>query len=87
MRELLGISDEEMKSIIRKLAAGDHTTVPGMIRASFGVYNTLDEVDFFTEALARILADGPRAHYKLDKRYMDFVPDQPIPGVDEYFHL
>ena len=87
VRELLGISNKQMRNTIKKLATGDHATVPGMIRASFGVYNTLDEVDFFTEALTRILADGPRAHYKLDKRYMDFVPDEPIPGVDEYFHL
>jgi len=87
VRELLGISDEEMMSIIKKLAADDHATVPGMIRASFGVYNTPDEVDFFTEALAHILADGPRAQYKLDERYMDFVPDEPLPGVEEYFRL
>jgi selenocysteine lyase/cysteine desulfurase len=81
VRELLGISVEEMRSIMKKLAAGDHTTVPGTVRMSLGVYNTADEVDYAVEALRSIAHDGPRAKYVIDKKYLDYVPDPP------FFHL
>jgi selenocysteine lyase/cysteine desulfurase len=84
VRELLGISDREMETVVRRLATGDHTTVPGMVRASLGLYNTADEVDYFVEALARILADGPRAVYVLDREYRDYVPDPPVVRLDDY---
>jgi len=87
VRELLGVSDDEMRTIVGKLAAGDHATVPGMVRISFGVYNTADEVDYAVEAIAQLLAEGPRAHYVLDNEHMDFVPDPPVVRLDDYLPL
>jgi len=87
VRELLGITQEQMTSIVEKLVAGDHATVPGMVRVSFGVYNTPDEVDYLAEALRSILAHGPRANYVLDRQYMDYVPDPPVVSLDDYLPL
>ena len=87
VRELLGVSAAEMNDIVRRLAHGDHATVPGMVRASFGVYNMPDEVDYLVEALSAILADGARAHYVLDERYQDYVPDPPVVSLDDYAPL
>ena len=87
VRELLGISDEEMQRIVQKLAAGDHATAPGMVRISFGVYNTLEEVDYVAEALRSILAHGPRANYVLDTQYMDYVPNPPVVRLDDYLPI
>jgi len=84
VRELLGISKEQMREIIARLAAGDHTTVPGMVRASLGVYNTADEVDYLVEALRSIVRDGPRAHYVLDKQYRDYAPYPPAFRLERY---
>jgi selenocysteine lyase/cysteine desulfurase len=81
VRELLGISVEKMQGIVKKLAAGDHTTVPGTVRISLGVYNTADEVDYAIEALGSIVSHGPKANYIIDKQYLDYVPDPP------FFHL
>jgi len=83
VRELLGITDAEMHSIVARLTAGDHATVPGMVRFSFGVYNTPDEVDYAVEALQAILAHGPRANYILDPQHMEYVPETPIVRVQE----
>jgi hypothetical protein len=58
-----------------------------MVRISFGVYNTPDEADYAVEALQSILADGPRAHYVLDERYLDYVPDPPVIRLDDYLPL
>lgn len=77
VRELLDISDAEMHSIVARLTAGDHATVPGMVRFSFGVYNTADEVDYAVEALRAVLADGPKARYILDREHMEYVPETP----------
>ncbi|MCD6417034.1 MAG: aminotransferase class V-fold PLP-dependent enzyme [Planctomycetes bacterium] len=74
VRELLGISMEEMQAVIRKLASGDHATTPGMVRASLGVYNSAEEVDYFVEALQRIVRFGPRAEYVLDANRKGYIP-------------
>ena len=84
VRELLGVSDDEMADVVQRLATGDHATVPGMVRASFGLYNTIDEVDRFVEAVERILADGAGATYVLDEEYRDYVPEATAVRLDDY---
>lgn len=84
VRELLGISKEQMQSIVKKLATGDHSTVPGIVRVSLGVYNTTEEVDYLIEALESIIARGPRVKYVLDSRYMDYAPDTEAFSLDDY---
>jgi selenocysteine lyase/cysteine desulfurase len=84
VRELLGISIDEMRSIVKKLAAGDHTTVPGTVRISLGVYNTADEVDYAIEALRSIARNGPKANYIIDEKYLDYVADPPFFHLDNY---
>jgi len=78
VRELLGITDAEMHSIVARLSAGDHATVPGMVRFSFGMYNTADEVDYAVEALRAALAHGPKVRYILDREHMEYVPETPV---------
>ena len=48
---LMGIPDEELESFI----GCDDAKTPGMIRVSFGIYNTAEEVDEFLEMLAKVL--------------------------------
>ena len=68
-----GIADFEIR--LRKLAEGDHTAVPGMVRMSLGVYNTEEDVDVFAEAMRCTLADGPRANYVVDDLHAGYVPE------------
>ncbi len=75
VRELLGISRKEMESILCRLAAGDHTTVPGLVRVSLGIYNTREEVDRLIEAIRAVRSHGPRARYVLHPEHKDYVPD------------
>ncbi len=46
---LLGVSDEEAKSFLECSDSG----TPGMIRVSFGIYNTEEEVDEFLDSVAK----------------------------------
>ncbi len=84
VRELLGVSDQEMQQILRKLACGEHTDVPGMVRMSLGVYNTAEEVDQFVDALRQVLTDGPSSRYVLDALHKDYVPDTPTCDLSAY---
>jgi len=87
VRDLLGISDQEMHRILDTLATGDHANIPGMVRISFGVYNTLEEVDYAIEALRSILTHGPRANYVLDSQYKDYVPHPSVVHLDDYLPI
>ncbi len=84
VRQLLGISESRMRGIVRRLAAGDHATVPGMMRMSVGIYTTAEEVDMFLEAVERLLRDGPQADYVIDKTHLDYVPAACDFDVDEF---
>lgn len=52
IQRLLNISEEEVKKI-SKLAGSR----PGMVRISFGIYNTLEEVDYFVYAIKKIISN------------------------------
>jgi selenocysteine lyase/cysteine desulfurase len=84
VRELLGIPEERARESLRKLATGDPTAVPGMVRMSLGVYNTEEDVDLFVEAVRRVLKDGPRAHYVVDERNADYVPEPLAFDISRY---
>ena len=61
--------------------------IPGMVRISFGVYNTLDEVDYVVAALRDVLTHGPRANYVLDSQYRDYVPHPSVVHLDDYLPI
>jgi selenocysteine lyase/cysteine desulfurase len=51
---LLRITPEEDARFTAEVRAGDKSRLPGMVRASFGCYNTREDVDALLEALGRI---------------------------------
>ena len=84
VRELLGVSGDSTMELMGMLAQGRKAEVPGLVRASIGVYNSAEEVDYFIESLRSVIADGPRGNYVLDAKYGDYVPDPPVFGLEEY---
>ena len=54
---LLGIPDEEITEEMYE----DDFSMPGMVRVSFGIYNTEEEVDAFLEAVRLIAAEAAEA--------------------------
>lgn len=57
MVDLLGVSD--VAAVRDQLLAGDRQFVPGMVRASLGLYNNRSEVDVLAEALVELSARPP----------------------------
>jgi hypothetical protein len=61
--------------------------MPGLIRTSFGLYNTVEEIDDLVEALVCI-ADGKyRGHYRQNIASGEYIPDDWAPAFNQYFQL
>jgi cysteine desulfurase / selenocysteine lyase len=54
VHRLLGIDDGEAESLVERQLAGERVELPGAVRASFGIYNTLEEVDRLAETLIHV---------------------------------
>jgi len=84
---LLGLSNEEAAAVRQQMMAGDKSNMPGMIRISFGFYNTVDEVDFFISALHKISAGNYQGKYLQEKSTGEYSPVGWQPEFDRYFRL
>ena len=82
---LMGISGKEALQNHQERLAGKHIGRPGLVRVSFGCYNTVDEVDRFAEALARIAAGQIEGHYVRDEQSGAYMPRGFDPDYEQYF--
>lgn len=64
---LLGLSQGEVEHVRGTMASGDRSTVPGLVRISFGMYNSLDDIDRLAMALERIATGRLGATYRQDR--------------------
>ncbi|MGH9103358.1 MAG: hypothetical protein ACRDYD_10335, partial [Acidimicrobiales bacterium] len=82
---LLGLSAAEIQAYRRQVLAGDHSSVPGAVRASCGISSTAADVDNLLAAVAVLAADAaagrpPPVLYDQDPRTGDFWPRTDRPG-------
>jgi selenocysteine lyase/cysteine desulfurase len=84
---LLGLTHEQAHQVQERMLAGDKSDMPGLIRASFGLYNSTDEVDAFIEALERIVHGDYKGVYSQDRSSGEYHPAGWSPDFDNYFKL
>jgi selenocysteine lyase/cysteine desulfurase len=82
---LLGLSSDTVEHVRSCVLAGDRREMPGLVRASFGLYNTLEEVDTWLAALDQIQRGAFKGTYRQEKSSGDFVPEGWKPEFDQYF--
>ncbi len=70
---LLGIDQPTMQQTRAEMLAGNRTNMPGFTRISFGIYNTIREIDYAVEGL-RAIAARDHAHYRQDPTTGEFTP-------------
>jgi hypothetical protein len=61
--------------------------MPGLVRASFGCYNTVEEVDWFADRLACIAAGDIQGDYVRDAATGAYWPQNYQPDYEHYFAL
>jgi len=65
VKQQLGITKEEECALQARMLLHDRRSLPGMVRASFGIYSTLDDVERLADALRFMRRHLP----KLEARY------------------
>ncbi len=84
---LLGLTSDEAAEVRRRMIDKDKSEMPGLIRASFGLYNTRGEIDTLVEALQRISAGDYLGKYVQDKASGEYTPLDWQPEFSDYFKL
>jgi selenocysteine lyase/cysteine desulfurase len=64
---LLGVNETEFAHHKRRILEGDRSQVPGLVRLSFGCYNTCKDVDRLVSVLRRIVDGDYAGEYVADK--------------------
>jgi cysteine desulfurase / selenocysteine lyase len=84
---LLGLSPEEAQQVRLDMLAGNKSQMPGLIRASFGLYNTTEEIDSFVDALHKISSGKYLGSYTQDPASGEYTPQDWRPAFDDYFRF
>jgi hypothetical protein len=61
--------------------------MPGMVRISFGMYNTIDEVDVLVDALSDIARGAHKGRYVQDRASGEYQAQDWSPDLAAYFEL
>jgi selenocysteine lyase/cysteine desulfurase len=70
---LMGVDNKSLSNLGEEVVAGDKRHMPGLVRASFGIYNNRDEIDRFVAALEKIAAGDFNGDYRQNKKTGDFM--------------
>lgn len=84
---LLKIQEDHALKVREDIINGNKSEMPGLVRASFGLYNTVEEIDKFVEALKAIQAGEYGGEYVQDKASGEYHPKGWAPKFEEYFSL
>jgi selenocysteine lyase/cysteine desulfurase len=84
---LLALSEGEQEEWRRQMLSGDKSNMPGMLRISFGCYNTIDDIDRLVEMLQRIARDEYSGDYRVEKQSGVYLPVGFEEPLDEFFRI
>jgi selenocysteine lyase/cysteine desulfurase len=84
---LLKLTTQEAQSVRSRMLAGDKSDMPGLVRASFGLYNSLEEVDVLVEALQHIARGEFQGVYTQNIASGEYLPQGWEPEFAQYFSL
>ncbi len=81
---LLNLSQMAQQRWQTEIRSGDKSAMPGMVRVSFGLHNTHDDVDWLVEMLHRIVRGDYAGNYQVD-RAGDYTPTGYVARWEDYF--
>ena len=84
---LLNVSEEESRAMEENILKHNRREIPGFVRASFGVYNTTEDIDKLVLALENILNGNFKNGYKLDLERGEYFREDFEFNFSNYFKL
>ncbi|MGF3024150.1 aminotransferase class V-fold PLP-dependent enzyme [Methylobacterium aquaticum] len=84
---LLGLTHDDVLQVRSSMAVGDRSAVPGLVRVSFGHYNTTDDIDRLAEALSNISRGEYQGKYYQDRTTGEYAAQGWRPDLNGHFSL
>lgn len=84
---LLGLSPKQSQEVRTRMLAGNKSEMPGMVRISFGLYNTKTDVDVLIDALDAISNGEFIGEYIQNQATGEYTPSNWHPDFSKYFAL
>lgn len=72
---LLGLSQDAVENVRADMVGGDRSAVPGLVRISFGMYNSTEDIDRLAVALEQIAAGQLGTTYRQDRDSGDYIAE------------
>ena len=85
VKTLTRTSDEMARQIEKDILSRNRTNIPGAVRASFGLYNTREEVDHLIAMVQKIASGDYSKEYILDREKGEYAPRDFRLRFEEYF--
>lgn len=82
---LMGMGEGEAAQVRHDILDNDRREMPGLVRVSFGIYNTTEEIAVLAEAVSRIATGNYRGTYRQDKVSGEYIPEGWNFDLEEYF--
>lgn len=76
VRRWVGVDDAEQARVEAAIAGGDRLASYGVVRASLGLQNTVDDIDRLVTGLRALVTDGPTLSYRPQPAQECWVPDR-----------
>jgi len=87
VKKLLRVSPEEEHRLEEEIISRNRSNVPGMVRASFGIYNAMEEVERLLEILRKIVTVGYSGRYILNPEKGVYLPEDFQIDLRNYFNF
>jgi cysteine desulfurase/selenocysteine lyase len=84
---LMAVSESESARVRRDILTDNRREMPGLVRVSFGMYNTTAEIDVLVEALTAIAHGQYAGRYEQDIRSGEYHAASWSPDLSRYFQL
>lgn len=74
IRRWFGVTDSDQQRIESEISKGNRLASYGIVRASLGLHNTVEDIDLLADALSEIEKKGPRLKYRRVTEEEMYVP-------------
>jgi selenocysteine lyase/cysteine desulfurase len=87
LMKLLGYAEDQSLRVRASILSGDRREMPGLVRASFGLYNSFEDVDRLAEALTQITRGAYRGVYRQETASGEYIPEGWSVRFEDYFAI